>query len=99
MSKTGRPRKLPEASRKLLLTLSEELILGLDEWVDEIRRTQLGGSGVSRTDLARDILARAVDEHRRARSGSAAVLEPTPATPAPGKTARPQPKRSGRKED
>jgi hypothetical protein len=99
MNRPGRPRKLPEASRKLLLTLSEDLIAGLDEWVDEIRSTQIGGSGVTRTDLARDLLARAVDEHRRARGSSTAARVASSASSAAGNTARAGRKRSARKEE
>lgn len=62
MANTGRPKTLPEGSRKILLTLTPEIIEGLDAWVEEIRATQIGGSGVTRTDLARDILARAIGE-------------------------------------
>jgi hypothetical protein len=66
-TKTGRPRKIEGESHRLVMTLDADTVTGLDEWVEEIRASQIGGSGTARTDLIRDILARAVDDHRRER--------------------------------
>jgi hypothetical protein len=44
------------------MTVPGATLAGLDAWVEELR-VGVGGSGITRSDLIRDILARAVAEH------------------------------------
>ena len=56
---TGRPKKF-EASSKVLVMLPAPTIAALDAWVEELRASTPGGSAISRSDLIRDLLAKAV---------------------------------------
>ena len=62
----GRTKKLPETT-PLYLRVPSVLVQELDEWVEESARSLPGGSGITRTDLIRDLLQKAVEEHRRAK--------------------------------
>lgn len=48
---------------KLFLRAEKALVTRLDAWVEEIRVERPGFRGVTRTDLIRDILEKAVAEH------------------------------------
>lgn len=60
----GRPKKLPDESSVLMVRCPDTLIVGLDDWVEELREKHVGMSGITRADLIRDILMRAVAERR-----------------------------------
>lgn len=62
-----RPKVLPENTVALYLRVPTQLVEHLDSWVSDIRGTTIGGSGITRTDLIRDILGKAVEEHERER--------------------------------
>lgn len=79
MASRGRPKKLPDESSVLMVRCPDTLIAGLDDWVEELRENNIGMSGISRADLIRDILMRAVAEHR------AAAAPKTPPTKLPSK--------------
>jgi hypothetical protein len=66
VNKGGRPRKLPKEKTLVGLELPDEMVAGYERWLAELQRTVPGGSGISRADLMRDVLARALDEHERA---------------------------------
>jgi hypothetical protein len=61
----GRPKKIEGDAHRLVMVLDAETVEGLDAWVEELRATQFGASGMARTDLIREILGRAVREHQR----------------------------------
>jgi metal-responsive CopG/Arc/MetJ family transcriptional regulator len=63
----GRPRTLPEGARDVLVRLPAETIEELDQWVEEIREEQVGASGVTRANLIRDLLEKALKERRAKR--------------------------------
>ena len=75
----GRPKKLDDAV-VLYVRSPASLADHLDEWVQELRDKNIGMGGISRADLIRDILLRAVLEHRAAKA--------TPAKPTAKKRAR-----------
>jgi len=56
----GRPTKVVDGEPVHIL-LSKETATRLDAWVEELRRTVPGGAGITRADLMRDILNKAVD--------------------------------------
>lgn len=60
----GRPKKLPDASAVYVL-VPQDTLDGLDMWVEELRESQLGMSGITRADLIRDILARALADRKK----------------------------------
>ncbi len=60
-TKIGRPPKLGDVSM-VHLRLPDRVIDGLDAWVEQAAASTPGGSGITRSDLIRDILARAVAE-------------------------------------
>lgn len=58
-SKIGRPKKF--ASHGMLnMRVPTETLEALDAWVEELRASTPGGSAISRSDLIRDLLAKAV---------------------------------------
>ena len=63
-------KKLPETA-PLYIRAPVTLLAALDEWVEEVKSELPGGSGITRTDLIRDVLQRAVDEHRETRKPKA----------------------------
>lgn len=65
MATAKRTKKTPapeaESSTVLFLrNMPPDVMEGLSEWVTEIKASSLGGSNITRTDLARDILTRIV---------------------------------------
>lgn len=63
MARTGRPRKTPRESTPVHIIMPDDVLAGFDRWVDELRDTVPGGAGITRADLMRDLLARALAEH------------------------------------
>jgi hypothetical protein len=57
----GRPKRLP-STKAVHILLPEETVEALDAWVVEAQATLPGGSGITRADLIRDLLRRAVAE-------------------------------------
>lgn len=62
----GRPKKVVGGEGVHVL-LSRETIKALDVWVLEIQRQLPGGSGVTRADLIRDLLNKAIRDHHAAK--------------------------------
>ena len=82
MRAVGRPRKLGDASG-ISIRIPDELLDELDAWAKEVRETGIGTSSVTRSDIVRDIVRRALEERRARR----AVPTPTrPKAPPPKKT-------------
>ena len=81
VNKGGRPRKLPKEKTLVGLELPDEMIAGYERWLAEVQRTVPGGSGISRADLMRDVLAKALEEHEGA-VRRAAPAKPSPAPPS-----------------
>lgn len=48
------------ASTLFLRKMPPDVMAGLDEWAADVQAESLGGSGITRTDLVRDILTRLV---------------------------------------
>lgn len=61
----GRPKKIEGEVHRLVMAFDVETIEALDAWVEELRETQFGASGMARTDLIREIVAKAIEEHQR----------------------------------
>lgn len=88
--RTGRPRKLGSTT-PLLVRLQDELLAELDVWLGEVRGAAIGTSTVTRSDLVRDIIGRAVEEHRAQRAAAASpppAPKPKPRAPVKKKTSR-----------
>lgn len=90
----GRPRKFASTT-PVLVRVPDELLENLDEWVEEVRAAELGTSTVSRSDLIRDILTRAVKEHRAPQTSPAPVPTPRRSSGSPAKKSlKTRPRRS-----
>lgn len=57
----GRPPKVEDPHR-VLLVLPGAMVEYFDAWVVQLRKSTPGGSAITRADLIRDLLARAVEE-------------------------------------
>lgn len=79
----ARPKKLPEGSRLVHVTLPGEMLEGLDDWVVELRATVKAGAGIARSDLIRDILQQALDDHRKGKPRSSSPNGKPPAKKPP----------------
>ena len=64
----ARPSK---GGRQIQVRLPEDDIQELEAWVSEMRSERPGMSGITRSDLMRDIIMNATAEHREARMKSA----------------------------
>ena len=62
-NKGGRPRKLPKEKTPVHLEVPDDVLAGFDRWVEELQVSVPGGAGISRADLMRDVLAKALREH------------------------------------
>jgi len=51
--------------------LPDETVEELDAWVEELRAGVPGGSGITRSDLIRDVVVKAMAERHKARKGKA----------------------------
>ena len=56
----GRPPKVVDPHRFLLI-LPGAVVENLDAWVDELKASTPGGSAITRADLIRDLLAKALE--------------------------------------
>ena len=63
------PRKKLAETADLHIRAPVTLLAALDEWTEELKGELPGGSGITRTDLIRDLLQKAVDERQKARKG------------------------------
>jgi hypothetical protein len=81
----ARPVKLKDALG-ISIRVPGDLLEELDLWVEEIRASGgIGTSDVTRSDIVRDIVRRALEERRAARTGPTAkpVSTPKPKLPEP----------------
>ena len=67
MTRTGRPTKGGQA---VYVRFSEETIEALDARLEELRAERPGMSGITRSDLIRDLVTQALGEQRPARKGA-----------------------------
>jgi metal-responsive CopG/Arc/MetJ family transcriptional regulator len=49
----------------VFVRMPTDMVERLDAWLAEIRQAQVGFSSVSRADLIRDVVFRAIEEHER----------------------------------
>ncbi len=68
MGKGGRPRKIAGESTAIQLLVPDDVLRAYDAWLSEVQASVPGGEGITRPDIMRDVLARAV----RARMAKAA---------------------------
>lgn len=71
----GRPRKLVDAA-PIAIRIPADLLEELDSWAEEVRESGIGTSSVTRSDIVRDIVKKALEERRAQR---------TAPTPSPAK--------------
>jgi len=64
VNKGGRPRKLPRDKTPVHLEMPDDVLAGFDRWVEELRDSVPGGEGITRADLMRSILKKALAEHQ-----------------------------------
>lgn len=77
--RTGRPRKFGSTT-PVLVRVPDELLEELDLWKEQVRAAETGTSNITRSDLIRDILAKAVAQRRME------LLTAKPAKPLPPTT-------------
>lgn len=65
MASRGRPKKLPDDTSVVMLRCPDWLIGELDRWVAELREENIGMSGITRSDLIRNVLMRAVEDRQK----------------------------------
>lgn len=66
MAGTGRPSK---GGQQVYVRLPDEELATLDEWVEELKVERPGMSGITRSDLIRDIVMGATTARRKTRKG------------------------------
>lgn len=81
-AKGGRPRKIQEPSTPIHLVLPDRLLAGYDRWVERVQLAVPGGLGISRADIMRDVLEKALRAHE--------ADTPAPATIPPRRARKPR---------